>query len=164
MASLTTSFSYELISVLGRMMDHLIVSVIKRMYMWKYDLTNQCLPLFGSGTLSCDMLAAYTCVLVTGNRLLVDTGSIFLFLLMHRTTRLNLDPNKKLYSLSSAVWRKTTKKTFLLICPSSPKCVSALQSETDQCTVTWTDSVTTRLNLVLVFSSHCLLLFFKCCV
>lgn len=79
MASLTTSFSYELISVLGRMMDHLIVSVIKRMYMWKYDLTNQCLPLFGSGTLSCDMLAAYTCVLVTGNRLLVDTGSIFFF-------------------------------------------------------------------------------------
>ena len=110
MASLTTRFSYELISVLGRMMDHLIVSVIKHMYMWKYDLTNQCLPLFGSGTLSWDMLAAYTCVLVTGNRLLVDTGSFFFVFLffayatwIYRTTRLNLDPNKKLYSLSSAV-------------------------------------------------------------
>ena len=142
MASLTTRFSYELISVLGRMMDHLIVSVIKHMYMWKYDLTNQCLPLFGSGTLSWDMLAAYTCVLVTGNRLLVDTGSFFCFLFF---CLCNMDlPN---YEIKSRPKQETILSFFRSLTEDDKKnvsshlsllcvcmCVSALQSETDQCT------------------------------
>ena len=123
-------------------MDHLIVSVIKRMYMWKYDLTNQCLPLFGSGTLSWDMLAAYTCVLVTGNRLLMNTGSIILFLLtQHGFTELYEIKSRPKQETLLSFFRSLTEDdeknvsshlSLLCVC----MCVSALQSETDRCTVT----------------------------